>query len=36
MAIRANAHTIEINSSHAAMVSHPRAVTDLILDAATS
>ncbi|WP_328672682.1 alpha/beta hydrolase [Streptomyces sp. NBC_00328] len=35
MAARANAHTIEINSSHAAMVSHPHAVTDLILDAAT-
>jgi pimeloyl-ACP methyl ester carboxylesterase len=35
MAARANAHTIEINSSHAAMVSHPRTVTDLILDAAT-
>ncbi|MCT9010790.1 alpha/beta fold hydrolase [Streptomyces rhizosphaerihabitans] len=35
MAARAHAHTVEINSSHAAMVSHPNAVTDLILDAAT-
>ncbi|WP_329539921.1 alpha/beta fold hydrolase [Streptomyces sp. NBC_01358] len=34
MAARAGAHTVEINSSHAAMISHPRAVTDLILDAA--
>jgi pimeloyl-ACP methyl ester carboxylesterase len=36
MAVRARAHTIEINSSHAAMVSHPRAVSDLILNAATN
>ncbi|MFD3553546.1 alpha/beta fold hydrolase [Streptomyces goshikiensis] len=34
MAKRAGARTVEINSSHAAMVSHPRAVSDLILDAA--
>ncbi|WP_329214751.1 alpha/beta hydrolase [Streptomyces sp. NBC_00683] len=33
MAARAKATTIEINSSHAAMLSHPRAVTDLIIDA---
>ena len=33
MAARANAHTIEIASSHAAMVSHPEAVTALILAA---
>ncbi len=33
MAARAHARTIEINSSHAAMVSHPRAVTALILAA---
>jgi pimeloyl-ACP methyl ester carboxylesterase len=36
MAARANAHTVEINSSHAAMISHPKAVTKLILDAAHS
>ncbi len=36
MAARAHAHTVEIDSSHAAMVSHPRAVSELILDAATS
>lgn len=36
MAARAHAHTVEIHSSHAAMVSHPRAVTDLILDAVAS
>ena len=35
MAARAGAHTVEIDSSHAAMISHPRAVSDLILDAAT-
>ncbi len=34
MAARMHAHTVEINSSHAAMVSHPGAVTDLILSAA--
>lgn len=34
MARRAGARTVEINSSHAAMVSHPRAVSDLILAAA--
>ncbi|MFC8448106.1 alpha/beta fold hydrolase [Kitasatospora sp. NPDC057223] len=34
MAARAHARTVEIDSSHAAMISHPRAVTDLILDAA--
>ncbi len=33
MAARMHAHTIQINSSHAAMVSHPGAVTDLILSA---
>ena len=33
MAARANATTVEIRSSHAAMVSHPRAVTALILAA---
>ncbi|WP_392957551.1 alpha/beta fold hydrolase [Streptomyces sp. LN245] len=31
---RASAHTVEINSSHAAMISHPTAVTSLILTAA--
>ncbi|MFD9537570.1 alpha/beta fold hydrolase [Streptomyces sp. NPDC060010] len=36
MAKRAGARTVEINSSHAAMVSHPRAVSDLILNAATN
>jgi hypothetical protein len=36
MAKRAHAHTIEINSSHVAMISHPKAVTDLILAAARS
>ncbi|MFD9270600.1 alpha/beta fold hydrolase [Streptomyces goshikiensis] len=36
MAKRAGARTVEINSSHAAMASHPRAVSDLILNAATS
>ena len=34
MAQRMKAHTREINSSHVAMISHPRAVTDMILDAA--
>ena len=36
MAARANAHTIEINSSHVAMISHPAVTTRLILRAATS
>jgi pimeloyl-ACP methyl ester carboxylesterase len=36
MAHRMGAHTEEINSSHVAMISHPRAVTELILDAAGS
>jgi pimeloyl-ACP methyl ester carboxylesterase len=31
---RAGSHTIEVNSSHVAMISHPEAVTELILDAA--
>ena len=34
MAARMHAHTVQINSSHAAMVSHPDAVTDMILSAA--
>ncbi|HYS41648.1 MAG TPA: alpha/beta hydrolase [Pseudonocardiaceae bacterium] len=34
MAHRMAAHTVEINSSHVAMISHPNAVTDLILAAA--
>jgi pimeloyl-ACP methyl ester carboxylesterase len=34
MAARMHAHAVQINSSHAAMVSHPGAVTDLILNAA--
>jgi hypothetical protein len=34
MAARMHAHTVQINSSHAAMVSHPGPVTDLILSAA--
>ena len=33
MAQRMGAHTIEIDSSHVAMISHPGAVTDLILSA---
>jgi pimeloyl-ACP methyl ester carboxylesterase len=33
MAARANAHTIEIHSSHVAMMSHPDVTTRLILDA---
>jgi len=33
MAQRAGATTVEIGSSHVAMISHPGAVTDLILDA---
>jgi pimeloyl-ACP methyl ester carboxylesterase len=36
MASRAHAHTVEIASSHAAMVSHPGAVTSLILAAVTA
>jgi pimeloyl-ACP methyl ester carboxylesterase len=34
MAARMHAHTVQIGSSHAAMVSHPGPVTDLILSAA--
>jgi len=34
MADRMHAHTVQINSSHAAMVSHPGPVADLILSAA--
>jgi pimeloyl-ACP methyl ester carboxylesterase len=34
MAERANAHTTEINSSHASYISHPAKVTRLILRAA--
>ena len=30
MAARAGSHTVEVDSSHAAMVSHPAAVTQLI------
>ncbi|MEY9835651.1 STAS domain-containing protein [Streptacidiphilus sp. EB103A] len=33
---RAHSHTIEINSSHVAMISHPGTVTRLIEDAATT
>ncbi|WP_269856906.1 alpha/beta fold hydrolase [Streptomyces sp. RPT161] len=33
---RAGSHTVEINSSHVAMIAHPEAVTDLILQAATA
>jgi hypothetical protein len=36
MAKRAGAHTIEIRSSHVAVMSHPDKVTDLILAAARS
>ena len=36
MAARAGAHTIEINSSHVAMISHPGVTTRLILKAAAS
>jgi pimeloyl-ACP methyl ester carboxylesterase len=35
MATRAGSHIVEISSSHAAMISHPSAVTSLILSAAT-
>ncbi len=34
MATRAHAHTVEIDSSHASYISHPAAVTNLILSAA--
>jgi pimeloyl-ACP methyl ester carboxylesterase len=34
MALRTHAHTVEIRSSHVALISHPDAVTDLILAAA--
>ncbi|MFI9046997.1 alpha/beta fold hydrolase [Streptomyces sp. NPDC053427] len=33
---RAGSHTVEIDSSHVAMVSHPDEVTDLVLQAATA
>jgi len=36
MAHRMRAHTVEVNSSHVAMISHPKAVTDLIEAAANS
>jgi len=36
MAARARAHTVEIASSHAAMVSHPQDVTALVLAAANA
>ncbi|MEU9130555.1 alpha/beta hydrolase [Kitasatospora sp. NPDC048540] len=36
MAERANSTTVSVNSSHAAPVSHPEEVTNLILDAASS
>jgi len=36
MAKRANAKTVEVNSSHAAYISHPRETAKLIEDAATS
>jgi pimeloyl-ACP methyl ester carboxylesterase len=36
MAHRMTAHTVEIDSSHVAMISHPNAVTDLIKAAANS
>jgi hypothetical protein len=36
MAARMHAHTVQIDSSHAAMVSHPGAVIDLILSAVQS
>jgi pimeloyl-ACP methyl ester carboxylesterase len=34
MAARAGAHTVEVASSHVAMISHPRAVVDLVVAAA--
>jgi pimeloyl-ACP methyl ester carboxylesterase len=33
---RAGSHTVEIDSSHVALISHPEAVTDLVLQAATA
>jgi pimeloyl-ACP methyl ester carboxylesterase len=33
MAARADAHTVEVRASHLSMISHPEAVTDLILAA---
>jgi hypothetical protein len=36
MAKRANAKTIEVNSSHVAYMSHPKETADLIEEAATS
>jgi pimeloyl-ACP methyl ester carboxylesterase len=36
MAKRAHSHTVEIAASHASLVSHPAAVTKLILAAAHS
>ncbi|MFF8788008.1 alpha/beta fold hydrolase [Streptomyces sp. NPDC015125] len=33
---RAGSHTVEIDSSHVAMITHPEAVTDLVLEAATA
>ena len=36
MAERAGATTVEVRSSHVAMISHPREVTELIVDAAAS
>lgn len=33
---RAGSHTVEIDSSHVAMISHPDAVTDLVLQAAVA
>jgi pimeloyl-ACP methyl ester carboxylesterase len=36
MAKRAHAHTVEVRSSHVAMLSHPEATTGLILEAAHS
>ncbi|ASQ98874.1 alpha/beta hydrolase [Streptomyces sp. 11-1-2] len=33
---RAHSHTVEINSSHVAMIAHPQEVTDLIIKAATA
>lgn len=36
MAKRMGAHTVEIRSSHVAMISHPGVVTALITDAARS
>ena len=36
MAARAHATTVEVDSSHVAMISQPEATTRLILDAADS